>query len=94
MEKVIADLEKINFELDENLKNLGEYSDSDLEAVIDLIVLENMADINSLIIGDPSKFNKNIKLILEDIITNKFSNNPKLKDKLNILKLLSIKENK
>ena len=52
-------------------------------------MLENDIKIKSLIVENKQK----IRLLLKDILTNNFKNYPNFKDKLNIYKLLSGKEN-
>ena len=81
----ISKLNEINSELDNFIGTMGSIDDKNLNAVINLIILENNKDIESLVVGDT----KNLRLLLKDILTNNFTNYPKLKDKLDLYKLLS-----
>ena len=85
----LTNLVKINNELDDSIELFGGFSDKEVDAVIDLIMLENDIKIKSLIVENKQK----IRLLLKDILTNDFKSYPKFKDKLNIYKLLSGKEN-
>lgn len=85
----LASLQRINNDLDNSIELFGDFSDKEVEAVIDLIILENEKKIKSLVVENKQK----IRLLLRDILTNDFKNFPKFKDKLNIYKLLSSKEN-
>lgn len=83
--KTNAILNEINSELENINGTMGSIDDKNLNAVINLIILENRKHIQQLIVGDT----KNLRLLLKDILTNNFTNYPKLKDKLDIYKLLS-----
>ena len=81
----ISKLNEINSELEKFIGTMGSIDDKNLNAVINLIILENNKDIESLVVG----YTKNLRLLLKDILTNNFTNYPKLKDKLDLYKLLS-----
>jgi hypothetical protein len=89
MSKNIATLNEINSELENIIGNTKNIDDKNLNAVINLIILENKKHIQKLIVGDT----KNLKLFLKDILTNNFTHYPKFKDKLNLYTLLSSQTN-